>query len=135
MAGLPGGRYGLCFRYIGCVMYMILLEGQMAFFAERVGFGLECERVCEFSRWRRNGRPWWWCPDRLIALYGRGDDDDDAGVVIGLTGTGVPHYHYFLYRMSRTSQGVAAAAARRRRGARIIGWYLSRRTARVQKAN
>jgi hypothetical protein len=67
----------------------------------------------------------------LIALCGRGDDDDDVGVVIGLTGTGVPHYHYFLYRMSRTSQGVAAA--RRRRGARIIGWYLSRRTARVQR--
>lgn len=93
---MPGGRYGVCFRYIGCVMYMILLEGQMAFFAERVGFGLDCERVYESHGGERNGRPWWWCPDRLIALYGRGDDDDDAGVVIGLTGTGVPHYHYFL---------------------------------------
>jgi hypothetical protein len=43
VAGLPGGRDGACFRYIECVMYMILLEGQMAFFAERVGFGLDCK--------------------------------------------------------------------------------------------
>ena len=56
----------------------------------------------------KKSRPWVPVID-LISLYGRGDDDDAASVVIGLTGTGVPTYHYFLYRMSRASQGVAAA--------------------------
>jgi hypothetical protein len=54
-------------------------------------------------------------------------------MVIGREGT-EGSYHYFLYRTSRASQAVSAVDGReRRRGARI-GWYLSRRAARVQKA-
>jgi hypothetical protein len=52
-------------------------------------------------------------------------------MVIGREGT-EGSYHYFLYRMSRASQAVSAVDGReQRRGARI-GWYLSRRAARVQ---
>ena len=37
----------------------------------------------------KKSRPW--CPDGLLEIYGRGDDDD-AVVVIGLTGTGVLNF-------------------------------------------
>lgn len=86
----------------------------MAFFAERVGSALDCEfaslTVAKKSRF--------WAVGTLIdlvALYGRGDDDDAAAVVIGLTGTEVPHYHYFLYRMSRASQARVEAKRRTHR--------------------
>lgn len=82
----------------------------MAFFAERV----DCEFASLTVAKIEQTRPWVAVID-LIALYGRGDDDDAAAVVIGLTGTGVPHYHYFLYRMSRASQARVEAKRRTHR--------------------
>ena len=113
-------------------MYMIL-EGQHGVFRRTSGIGLDCESasltVANKSRQAD--------PDALIdgiALYGRGDDDDAALEVIGLTRTGVPTTTC-LYRdvSGEPSRRGHCVLLWRRRGARI-GWYLGRRTARVQKA-
>lgn len=72
-------------------------------------------------------------PDRVLVLYGRGDDDGgqkDAAVVIGLAGTGVSTTTFCTECLGRAKPCLPLLEAR---GARI-GWYLSRRAARVQKA-
>ena len=72
---------------------------------------MDIARHCDFD----SGE---WDPDRVVVLYGRGDDDEgqkDAAVVIGLTGTGVPTAGCFLYRMSRASQAVSATRYAKRR--------------------
>lgn len=63
----------------------------MAFSRRTSGIGLDCETARLTSRWRTKADTT--DPGALIdriALYGRGDDDDAALEVIGLTGTGVP---------------------------------------------
>lgn len=80
-----GGRCGVLQVY-WMRLYMIL-EGHMAFSAERVGSDWAASES-HGGEEKQTDRPW--CPDGRIALSGRGDDDDAALEVIGLTGTGVP---------------------------------------------
>ena len=97
-----------------CILdaYVYDTRGADGVFAERVGSDYSASASLTVAKEKQTLA--WWCPDRRIALYGRGDDDD-AAVVIGLTGTGVPTAGCFLYRMSRASQAVSATRYAKRR--------------------
>ena len=84
-------------------IYMILEGAAWRFPAERVGS--DCTASLTVANKGRQTDPGA-LMDRT-ALYGRGDDDDAALEVIGLTGTGVPTTT-FCTAMSRVSQAVAA---------------------------
>lgn len=71
-------------------MYMILWGAAWRFPAERVGSDWTARLRASLTVANKGGQA---DPGALmdrIALYGRGDDDDAALEVIGLTGTGVP---------------------------------------------
>jgi len=121
--GVLGGAMDVLHVYWDCLCDT---GGRNGVIAERVG----SDGTASLTVAKRI-RPW--CPDRLIALYGRGDDDDEQREGARSSDsqeTGVPTTSFCTECLGRAKPSLPLMDAR---GARI-GWYLSRRAAKVQKA-